>query len=114
MVRGWNPGRDMGIFSSVKRPDPIRFTSNLLFYGCRQPLAGVKMPGREVNNPHPSNTEIMNAWNYTCAPHIFLHGGEMQNFTVIQVPVYLRAVLILRSVSNRSSASYLYYELHYK
>jgi hypothetical protein len=35
---------------------------------------GVKRPGREADNPPPSNAEVKNAWSYTSTPLIRLQG----------------------------------------
>ena len=79
-----NPGRDKGNFSSAKRPDPLWVPSNLLFYGCREPLAGAQGPRRDVTQSLPPNTEITNTWSYISDPFIFLNDGEMGNFAFVQ------------------------------
>jgi hypothetical protein len=35
---------------------------------------GVKRPGRETDHSPPSNAEVKNAWSYTFAAPILLHG----------------------------------------
>jgi hypothetical protein len=38
------------------------------------PSLRVKQPGREADHSPPSSAEVMNAWSYTFAPPIRLHG----------------------------------------
>jgi hypothetical protein len=41
--------------------------------GTKGSSLGVKRPGREANHPHPSSTEVKNAWSYTSSPPVRLH-----------------------------------------
>jgi hypothetical protein len=35
---------------------------------------GIKWPGREADHSPQSNAEVKNAWSYTSAPPVHLHG----------------------------------------
>jgi hypothetical protein len=37
-------------------------------------VPGVKRPGLEADQSHPSSAEVQNAWSYTSTPAVRLHG----------------------------------------
>jgi hypothetical protein len=52
--------------------------------GTRGSYPRVKRPGCETDQPHPSSTEVKNAWSYTSTPPIRPHGAVIEhreNFT---------------------------------
>ena len=54
---------------------------SLLFIGYRNPLSGVKRPGREMNHSPTSSAEGKNGWSYTSAPPVCLYGVDWEKFT---------------------------------
>jgi len=51
-----------------------------LFSGYRGSVPGVKRRARDVNNSHPSSTEVKNEWSYASTSVIRLHGVDRENF----------------------------------
>jgi len=48
--------------------------------GTVVPFPGVKRPARDVDNSHPSSTEVKNEWSYASTSLIRLHGLGRDNF----------------------------------
>jgi hypothetical protein len=61
------------LFITTSRPAP-RPTQPPIQWVRGTLSLGVKWPGREADHLPPSSTEVKNAWNYTSAPPIRLHG----------------------------------------
>jgi hypothetical protein len=47
---------------------------SLLHDGCRAHFTGLKQPGRDTDNTHPSSSEVTNECKYTYVPPLCLHG----------------------------------------
>jgi len=67
-------------FSSPILPYRLWSPPRLLFNRYRGPVSGVKRPARDVDNSHPSSTEIKNEWSYASTSPICLHGLDIDNF----------------------------------
>jgi hypothetical protein len=50
-------------------------------------------PGRDVDQSHPSSTEVMNEWSHTSTPPYVFYEGDRDNFTVPQTVNMLKIIL---------------------
>jgi hypothetical protein len=72
---GFEKHRVCKFFCPPPRPDRLWGPPSLLSDGKQGLfLCGVKRPGRETDHSSPSSAEVQNAWSYTSAPPIRLHG----------------------------------------
>jgi hypothetical protein len=60
----------------------------------RAPSQGIKRPGREADQSHPSSAEVKNAWSYTFTPsYVFMAWYLVKNkdnfiFTILVTVEY--------------------------
>jgi hypothetical protein len=70
MIRGSSPSRSWEPPCPPPRPDRLRVPPSRY---QAPPPPEAKRPRREANHPHPSSSEIKNAWSHTSTPqHTFM------------------------------------------